>query len=159
MCVQITSKLHRQQLVRAMKRVILGLGAVPSTPQDLQCKQVRLGLQHFQIMAGGLIIRAATPSYQWDASADRLFEVLLCPRLAWAQNQGACPDVPFVVASRRPAVPSKSPGSRLRRQGTRPSTSTSCREPQTQRPTKSGCPSTGRWMWRATAGWTATCRC
>ncbi|CAL5222738.1 g5145 [Coccomyxa viridis] len=35
----ITSKLHRQQLVRAIKRVILGLGAVPGMPQDLQCKQ------------------------------------------------------------------------------------------------------------------------
>ncbi len=42
--MQITSKLHRQQLVRAMKRVILGLGAVPGMPQDLQCKQVRASL-------------------------------------------------------------------------------------------------------------------
>ena len=40
LALQITSKLHRQQLVRAMKRVILGLGAVPGMPQDLQCKQV-----------------------------------------------------------------------------------------------------------------------
>lgn len=42
--LQITSKLHRQQLVRAMKRVILGLGAVPGMPQDLQCTQVWVSL-------------------------------------------------------------------------------------------------------------------
>ena len=38
--LQITSKLHRQQLVRAMKRVILGLGAVPGAPRGLLCEQV-----------------------------------------------------------------------------------------------------------------------
>ena len=43
---QITSKLHRQQLVRAMKRVILGLGAVPGAPRGLLCKQVCHHLRH-----------------------------------------------------------------------------------------------------------------
>ena len=43
---QITSKLHRQQLVRAMKRVILGLGAVPGAPRGLLCKQVCPQLRH-----------------------------------------------------------------------------------------------------------------
>ena len=46
LALQITSKLHRQQLVRAMKRVILGLGAVPGMPQDLQCTQVSVSLRH-----------------------------------------------------------------------------------------------------------------
>ncbi len=37
---QIKSALHRQQLTRAMKRVILGLGTAPSAPQNLRCRQV-----------------------------------------------------------------------------------------------------------------------
>lgn len=40
---QIRSALHRQQLTRAMKRVILGLGTSPSAPRDLQCRQVSCG--------------------------------------------------------------------------------------------------------------------
>ncbi|CAL8461872.1 g1403 [Coccomyxa elongata] len=36
----IKSALHRQQLTRAMKRVILGLGTAPSAPQNLRCRQV-----------------------------------------------------------------------------------------------------------------------
>ena len=52
--LQISSKLHRQQLVRAMKRVILGLGAVPSSPRDLQCRQVH---------------RPASPADSHDANA------------------------------------------------------------------------------------------
>ena len=43
--MQIASKLHRQQLVRAMKRVILGLGAVPGMPQDLRCMLVCASLR------------------------------------------------------------------------------------------------------------------
>lgn len=38
--MQIKSALHRQQLTRAMKRVILGLGTAPSSPQNLRCRQV-----------------------------------------------------------------------------------------------------------------------
>jgi hypothetical protein len=38
---QIRSSLHRQQLMRAMKRVILGLGAAPGPPRELACQQVR----------------------------------------------------------------------------------------------------------------------
>ncbi len=35
---QVTSNLHRQQLVRAIKRVILGLGAAPGPPRRLRCR-------------------------------------------------------------------------------------------------------------------------
>jgi len=35
---QVTSNLHRQQLVRAIKRVILGLGAAPGAPRRLRCQ-------------------------------------------------------------------------------------------------------------------------
>ena len=31
--LQITSRLHQNQIVRGMKRLILGLGELPSTPQ------------------------------------------------------------------------------------------------------------------------------
>ena len=40
--VQIRSSLHQQQLMRAMKRVILGLGAAPSAPRQLECRQVSI---------------------------------------------------------------------------------------------------------------------
>ena len=36
----MASKLHQQQLTRAIKRVILGLGAVPSAPRSLRCRPV-----------------------------------------------------------------------------------------------------------------------
>ncbi len=40
MNVQIKSALHRQQLTRAMKRVILGLGTAPSAPRNMRGRQV-----------------------------------------------------------------------------------------------------------------------
>ena len=36
----MASKLHQQQLTRAIKRVILGLGAAPSAPRNLRCRPV-----------------------------------------------------------------------------------------------------------------------
>ena len=38
--LQVASKLHQQQLTRAIKRVILGLGAAPSAPRNLRCRPV-----------------------------------------------------------------------------------------------------------------------
>jgi hypothetical protein len=34
---QITSRLHQQQIMRAIQRVILGLGSPPSGPRGLAC--------------------------------------------------------------------------------------------------------------------------
>lgn len=37
---QISSKLHRQQIMRALQRMILGLGSPPSAPRDLSCRPI-----------------------------------------------------------------------------------------------------------------------
>ncbi|KAK9814892.1 hypothetical protein WJX73_001518 [Symbiochloris irregularis] len=36
----VVSKLHRQQIIRAIKRLMLGLGQAPSAPQGLKCQAV-----------------------------------------------------------------------------------------------------------------------
>ena len=38
--LQVGSKLHRAKIVRAIQRLILGLGSVPSPPSDVSCRPV-----------------------------------------------------------------------------------------------------------------------
>eukprot|EP00210_Caulerpa_lentillifera_P005334 g5097.t1 len=45
--LKILSKLHRNQIIRGLKRLILGLGEIPSTPQNRSC--VEINAQFFEV--------------------------------------------------------------------------------------------------------------
>ena len=150
--LQITSKLHRQQLVRAMKRVILGLGAVPGAPRGLLCEQVcphpeYLRYLTYLCMRGILFIVQA--AFAGCATSSLQLKLQQSPVLMVVSR----------TLCRCPAMLWRWPGSRRACRGTRPSTSTSCRGRQIRRGRRTGGPLTGRWMWRAAALWTGASRC
>lgn len=97
-CAQVESPLHRQQLLRAMQRQILGLGQPPGALHHLQCSTVS-GSQHIGAAAAAQRHAGSTPEpTNVDAPA------------AAAEAPAAAAPVAAVVCSWLPPADAGQPG-------------------------------------------------